>query len=77
MTTTPGSTPDPDPLLEASEGDVAEQQQAVDGESGAPAGEAVTDREAAEADALEQGAPATTDDEAYPRAGEAEEGRLT
>lgn len=76
MTTTPGSTPDPDPIGKASEADVAEQQQSVDGE-GSPVGESLTDREAAESDAIDQGAPTgAEDDDGYPHAGEADVDRL-
>lgn len=81
MTTTPDPSDHPtdttrgaapiDPLGEATEADVAEQQQALDG-GGTVTEPVVTTDEANEADALEQGATVTdaADEDAWPRATE-------
>ncbi|UMG92770.1 benzoate/H(+) symporter BenE family transporter [Nocardioides sp. TF02-7] len=66
------TTPNDEPLERADEADLIEQRQDLDGAGSVTAPE-VTPDEADEADAVEQGAEVTTDDDAYPHQAEADE----
>jgi hypothetical protein len=68
------TTPSEEPLEQGSEADVVEQTQDLDGSGSVGAGPDVTPEEANVADAVEQGANVTTeDDDAYPHSAEESE----